>query len=72
MATWEYHVESVDISSHIGTKLQPEHLEEFRRYLNGMGSQRWEMISYEQVIRTGMSAEIRGYGYLLFFKREQG
>lgn len=41
-------------------------------YLNKMGSEHWEMISYESVPLTGhFTGKIKGYAYLTFFKRQK-
>jgi hypothetical protein len=40
------------------------------RSLNGAGASGWEMISYESVPLTGaFTNNVKGYAYLLFFKR---
>jgi hypothetical protein len=73
MSLWEYHVEQVNISERWSSKRQREEVEAFRVYLNKMGSEGWEMISYESVPLTGhFSGNIKGYAYLTFFKRPLG
>ena len=73
MATWEYHVEQLNISDRWNAKRQREEIETFKKYLNGMGEQGWEMISYEAVPLTGnFTGNIKGYAYLTFFKRQRG
>lgn len=68
---WEYQVEQVNISERWSAKRQQEEVERFRAYLNTMGAQGWEMISYESVPLTGhFSNTIKGYAYLTFFKRQ--
>src|ERR671910_315226 len=63
------HVEHVNISERWSSKRQREEVEAFRVYLNKMGSEGWEMISYESVPLTGhFSGNIKGYAYLTFFK----
>jgi uncharacterized protein DUF4177 len=73
MDRWEYQVEQVNISERWSAKRQKEEVENFRTYLNQMGSEGWEMISYESVPLTGhFSNNIKGYAYLTFFKRRLG
>jgi Domain of unknown function (DUF4177) len=70
MTTWEYHVETANISDRWSAKRQREEVEAFRAHLNDMGAQGWEMISYESVPLTGhFSKDVKGYAYLTFFKR---
>jgi hypothetical protein len=71
MAIFEYHVETVNISDRWSAKRQREEIETFRVYLNKMGAEGWEMISYESVPLTGhFTDKIKGYAYLTFFKRQ--
>ena len=71
MATWQYQVETINISDRWSAKRQREEVEKFRDYLNDMGSQGWEMISYESVPLTGnFTGNVKGYAYLTFFKRQ--
>jgi hypothetical protein len=73
MATWEYQVETVNISDRWSAKRQAEEVQNFRTYLNKMGADGWEMISYESVPLTGhFSDKIKGYAYLTFFKKQKG
>ena len=73
MTRWEYHVEQVNISERWSAKRQKEEVEVFRVLLNKMGSEGWEMISYESVPLTGhFSGNVKGYAYLTFFKRPTG
>ena len=70
MTTWEYRVETVNISDRWSAKRQTEEMDAFRTYLNQMGAEGWEMISYESVPLTGhFTDKIKGYAYLTFFKR---
>ena len=52
-------------------KRQREDVERFRNYLNTMGAQGWEMVSYELVPMSGnFTGNVKGYAYLTFFKRQ--
>ena len=71
MATWQYQVETINISDRWSAKRQREEVDKFREYLNTMGGQGWEMISYESVPLTGnFTGNVKGYAYLTFFKRQ--
>jgi hypothetical protein len=71
MAKWQYHVETVNISDRWSLKRQRDEVNRFRSYLNEMGNEGWEMISYESVPLTGsFTGNIKGYAYLTFFKRQ--
>ena len=71
MNAWEYHVETVNISDRWSAKRQREEVDEFRKYLNTMGRDGWEMVGYESVPLTGnFSGNVKGYAYLTFFKRQ--
>ena len=73
MAKWQYHVETVNISERWSARRQREEVDGFRDFLNRMGADGWEMISYESVPLTGhFSEKIKGYAYLTFFKRQWG
>jgi hypothetical protein len=70
VSTWEYHVETINISERWSAKKQQEEVERFRVRLNSIGAEGWEMISYESVPLTGtFTNSIKGYAYLTFFKR---
>jgi hypothetical protein len=72
LPTWEYHVETADISERWSAKRQREEVEVFKTRLNQLGAEGWEMISYESVPLTGhFSKDVKGYAYLTFFKRQQ-
>jgi Domain of unknown function (DUF4177) len=61
LATWEYHVETINISDRWSAKRQREEVETFKNYLNKMGSEGWEMVSYESVPLTGhFTGSIKG------------
>jgi hypothetical protein len=73
MATWEYYVETINISERWSPKKQQEEVERFRVRLNALGAQGWEMISYESVPLTGsFTNSIKGYAYLTFFSARGG
>jgi hypothetical protein len=73
MPTFEYHVETVNISDRWSAKRQREEVDSFRTFLNQMGGSGWEMISYESVPLTGhFTDKVKGYAYLTFFKRQTG
>jgi Domain of unknown function (DUF4177) len=73
MATWEYHVEQMNISDKWSAKRQREEVEAFRVFLNSKGAEGWEMVSYDSVPLTGtFTGKIKGYAYLTFFKRPTG
>ena len=70
MATWEYYVESINISDRWSAKRQQEEVRNFSLRLNQIGAEGWEMIGYESVPLTGsFSGNVKGYAYLTFFKR---
>lgn len=70
MGKWEYEVVEHTITEKWGSKRQSAELIRFGDALNHLGSEGWEMISYESVPLTGsFSGNIKGYAYLLFFKR---
>ena len=47
-----------------------EEIAQFNAVLNQAGANGWEMVSYESVPLTGsFTNNIKGYAYLLFFKR---
>jgi len=67
---WEYHVMQQNMSDRWSAKRQAEELSTFNTVLNDAGANGWEMVSYESVPLTGhFSDKIKGYAYLLFFKR---
>ena len=70
MATWEYKVESVSIADRWSAKRQAEEVTNLESTINALGADGWEMISYESVPMFGsFSNKLKGYAYLLFFKR---
>ncbi len=72
MTAWEYRVETVNMSDRWSARRQKEEVEAFRVYLNQVGAEGWEMISYESVPLTGtFTSKVKGYAYLTFFKRQR-
>lgn len=70
MVQWEYYVTQQNMSDRWSAKRQAEELVSFNTTLNNAGLAGWEMVSYEAVPLTGhFSDKIKGYAYLLFFKR---
>ncbi|MBW3663524.1 MAG: DUF4177 domain-containing protein [Actinobacteria bacterium] len=70
MAGWEYKISELNISEKWGSKRQAKEVERFMEHLNEMGSDNWEMVSYESIPLTGsFSGNVKGYAYLCFFKR---
>lgn len=67
---WDYHVETIDLSSHWTTRRQEEALEAMRSRINLLGAEGWEMISYESIPMYGsISKNLDGHAYLAFFRR---
>lgn len=70
MPGWEYKVESVSIADRWSAKRQAEEVAHLEARVNELGAEGWEMISYESVPMFGsFSNKLKGYAYLLFFKR---
>ena len=70
MPIWEYKVESVSIAERWSAKRQAEEVANLQTLVNQIGAEGWEMISYESVPMFGsFSNKLKGYAYLLFFKR---
>ena len=68
---WQYHVEEFSMADRWSNKKSVEELERFNKRLNQMGSEGWEMISYETVALYGaFSQKLKGTTYLLFWKRQ--
>lgn len=73
MTTWEYKVESVTIADRWSSKRQAEEIANLEKRINELGGQEWEMLSYESVPMFGsFSNKLKGYAYLVFFKRPLG
>ncbi|MFC2165902.1 DUF4177 domain-containing protein [Acidobacteriota bacterium] len=71
MKKWEYRVENSTISERWSQKRQKEEIDKMQERLNVLGSEGWEMISYESIPMTGaFTGNVKGYAYLLFFKKE--
>lgn len=70
MVAWQYRVISFDMAEKWAPKRQAEEIERFQHRLNELGSEGWEMISYEGVQMYGsFSNKLKGTAYLLFLKR---
>jgi hypothetical protein len=70
MAGWEYRVYAAEIVQRWSEKKQAEEVAAFQERLNGLGTEGWEMVSFDTVPLTGhFSSNIKGYVYLTFFKR---
>jgi len=71
MANWEYLVEELTITDKWNSKKKAEEYEKFSNKLNSLGSQGWELISYQAIPLVGAwSKDINGYAYLGMLKRE--
>lgn len=69
-AKWEYRVLTMDFAERWSQKRQAEEVAKFQQRLNDMGSDSWEMITYESVPMYGsFSSKLKGHAYLLFLKR---
>lgn len=67
---WEYQVRSYTITERWGTRRQSEEIAAFTGELNQQGMAGWDLVGYESVpLLGGMTGKIKGYAYLLFFKR---
>ena len=72
MPTWEYKIESVTIADRWSAKRQAEEVANLEARVNEIGRDGWEMVSYESVPMFGsFSNKLKGYAYLVFFKRLQ-
>jgi hypothetical protein len=70
MPVWEYKVENVSIADRWSAKGQTQEIINLQNRINVLGTEGWEMISYESVPMFGaFSSKLKGYAYLLFFKR---
>lgn len=67
---WEYKVINFDFAERWSQKRQRQEVENFQTRLNELGSEGWEMISYESVPMYGsFTGKLKGSAYLLFLKR---
>ena len=63
-------MESVSIADRWSAKGQAQEIANLQTRINELGDEGWEMISYESVPMFGsFSNKLKGYAYLLFFKR---
>ena len=71
MAKWEYLVEELTITDKWNSKKRDEEFEKFSQKLNSLGSQGWELISYQAIPLVGSwSKDVKGYAYLGMLKLE--
>ena len=71
MPNWEYLVEELTITDKWNSKKRDEEFEKFSQKLNSLGSQGWELISYQAIPLVGSwSKDVKGYAYLGMLKRE--
>ena len=71
MIKWEYLVEELTITDKWNSKKRAEEFENFSNKLNYLGSQGWELISYQAIPLVGnWSKDVKGYAYLGMLKRE--
>ena len=71
MPKWEYRVEELTITDKWNSKKRDEEFEKFSQKLNSLGSQGWELISYQAIPLVGSwSKDVKGYAYLGMLKRE--
>ena len=73
MTKWEYLVEELTITDKWNSKKKEEEFEKFSSKLNSLGSQGWELISYQAIPLVGnRSKDVKGYAYLGMLKRQLG
>ena len=71
MPKWEYLEEELTITDKWNSKKRDEEFEKFSQKLNSLGSQGWELISYQAIPLVGSwSKDVKGYAYLGMLKRE--
>lgn len=71
MPKWEYLVEELTITDKWNSKKRDEEFEKFSNKLSALGSQGWELISYQAIPLVGSwSKDVKGYAYLGMLKRE--
>jgi hypothetical protein len=71
MSKWEYLVEELTITDKWNSKKKAEEFDKFSSKLNSLGSQGWELISYQAIPLVGnWSKDVKGYAYLGMLKRE--
>ena len=67
---WEYMIKSVTIADRWSRKGQEKEIQNLESILNSRGAEGWEMLSYESIPMYGaFSQKLKGYAYLVFFKR---
>lgn len=68
--SWEYLVEEFSMADRWSNKAQAREIVSFGERLNQRGKEGWELVSYESIPLYGaFSSKLKGYAYLLFFKR---
>lgn len=67
---WEYAIDSHQITERWAKKAQQAEMQNFETRLNARGEQGWELVGYESVpIVGGFSGNVKGYAYLVMWKR---
>jgi hypothetical protein len=67
---WEYRIEDLTITDKWNSQKRADEFSRFSRVLNQLGSQGWELMSYEAIPLVGnWSKDIKGYAYLAMLKR---
>lgn len=67
---WEYHIETLDLTSHWTQSLQAAAIQNMQHRINALGANGWELVGYESIPMYGsFSKDLTGYAYLAFFKR---
>jgi hypothetical protein len=68
---WEYRVEQYALLERWSGKRQADEVAKFVDELNALGSERWEMISFNVVpLKGAILGQEKGNLYLAFFKRQ--
>lgn len=73
MTTWQYRIEELRLADKWGSKRQAEEFQRFRGAFNQIGSEGWELVSYQAVPMTGSynTADVKAFAYIAIFKRQQ-
>jgi len=70
MPRWEYRVYAAQIVERWSAKKQSEEVLAFQERPDGLGTEGWEMVSFDTVPLTGsFTSNIKGYVFLTFFKK---
>ena len=71
MTTWEYRIESIPLQEKWFGK-QPQEFQRFLGVFNDIGSEGWELVSYQAMPLFGsITGNQRGTIYLAVFKRQR-